>query len=309
MTPFQKILASAPFVFMASLPAQANNYLGYTFKSLTFTDSEETSAIQYEDSAFQTVDFTLNLGDNMVVGAVIDLNQEQERNRNIMVKLGFGDWGAAIETGKIVGRFSSDSALTYQPTRGDFEYDYQGFKIYSYDSWNSKTGFTYATWTQPSAVVVSLDWDDPVCATSVCELSWVDPEVEYTFAGWFMTNLLMERLTEGARYEQGWNFETMAEFGFMTIDTSGANINRPNTQRDIKNESTSGLATKSTFQFGYYGGEDMGDDFGLSWGVGYELNLTGIVMGGRSTVDDDYVTTPSQHILGHGLYAKVMVRM
>lgn len=292
--------------------SQQSSYLGYTFKSLTFIDqTEDTSAIQYDDSAFQIIDFTVSLGDDWIVGAVLDLNQEQERNRNIMVQLGYQDWGASIESGKIVGRFASDSDLYYQPVAGKFEYDYEGFKIYSHDSWNSKSGFSYAKWNQPSVVVVNLGWSDSACAFRVCELSWVDPDVQYTLYAWYMTNLLMERITKGAKYESGWNFETVSELGFMTIETSGANISRASnvTDRPIKNESTGGFAARSTFQVGYYGGDKINDTTGFSWSVGYELNFTGLILGGRSSVDEDYVTTPSQHIIGHGPYAKIMMRM
>jgi hypothetical protein len=308
-----KSLISILIMLLASsVMAQSPNYLGYTFKNLTFFDQgEDSSAIVYEDSAFQIVDFTLGLGDDWIFGAVLDLNQDQERSRNIMVQLGYGDWGASIETGKISGRFATDSDLYYQPTQGDFEYDYEGYKIFSYDSWNSKSGFSYSKWTQPSVVVVSLDWNDSACATRVCELSWVDPEVEYTLYGWYMTNLLMERLTEGSKYINGINFEAISELGFMTIESSGANISRASnvTDQPVKNESTSGFAARSTFQVGYYGGEKINDTTGFSWGVGYELNFTGMILGGRSTVDDDYVTTPSQYIIGHGPYVKIMVRI
>lgn len=300
------------FLCITPIPVHASNYLSYTFKSLTFHDQgQDTSAIVYEDSAFQTVEFTLALGDDWLVGAVIDLNQDQERSRNVMVQLGYEDWGASLETGKIAGRFSTDSDLYYQPAQGNFEYDYEGIKIFSFDSWNSKSGFSYAKWIQPSVVEVSLDWDDSACATRSCDLSWVDPEVEYTLYAWYMTNLLMERLTKGARYDSGINFETVSELGFMTIETSGARINQASniTDQPIKNESTSGFAARSTFQVGYYGGDKISDTSGWSWGIGYELHFTGMILGGRSTVDDDYVTTPSQYIIGHGPYAKVMIRM
>lgn len=292
--------------------SQASNYLSYTFKSLTFYDQgQDTSAIVYDDSVFQTVEFTLSLGDDWLVGAVIDLDQDQERSRNIMVQLGYEDWGASLETGKIAGRFSTDSDLYYQPTQGKFEYDYEGIKVFSFDSWNSKSGFSYAKWTQPSVVEVSLDWDDSACATRSCDLSWVDPEVEYTLFAWYMTNLLMERLTKGARYDSGFNFETVSELGFMTIETSGARISQASsiTDQPVKNESTSGFAARSTFQLGYYDGAQLSDTSGWSWGIGYELHFTGMILGGRSSVDDDYVTTPSQYILGHGPYAKIMLRM
>lgn len=292
--------------------SQGSTYLGYTFKSLTFFDQgADSSAIEYGDSAFQVLDFTLSIGDDWIVGGVLDLNQDQERSRNIMVQLGYGDWGASIESGKIAGRFASDSDLYYQPTQGDFEYDYEGFKIFSFDSWNSKSGFSYAKWTQPSVVEVSLDYDDSACATRSCDLSWVDPEVEYTLYAWYMTNLLMERLTKGAGYESGFNMEAISELGYLTIETSGENIDRASliTDQAVKNESTSGFAARSTMQLGYYDGHKISDTSGWSWGVGYEVHFTGIILGGRSTVDDDYVTTPSQYIIGHGPYAKVMMRM
>ncbi len=308
-----KIYFACLILLFSSLTwSQGSNYLGYTFKSLTFFDQgEESSAIVYGDSAFQVLDFTLRLGDDWIVGGALDLNQDQERSRNMMVQLGYGDWGASIESGKIAGRFASDSDLYYQPTQGSFEYDYEGFKIFSFDSWNSKSGFSYAKWTQPSVVVVNLDWNDSACATRVCELSWVDPEVEYTFYAWYMTNLLMERLTKGVRYDQGFNFETVSELGYLNIESSGENISRASNVADqsIRNEATSGFAARSTFQMGYYGGDKISDTSGWSWAVGYELHFTGMILGGRSTVDDDYVTTPSQYIIGHGPYAKVMVRM
>lgn len=308
----KQIIICLLLLFSTLTWAQNSNYLGYTFKSLTFYDQgADSSAIVYNDSVFQTVDFTLNLGDDWIIGAVLDLDQEQERSRNIMVQLGYGDWGASLETGKVAGRFSTDSDLYYQPVQGDFEYDYEGFKIFSFDSWNSKSGFSYAKWTQPSVVEVSLDWDDSACATRSCDLSWVDPEVEYTLYAWYMTNLLMERLTEGARYEGGINFEAVSELGYLNIETSGENVDRASnvTDQTIRNEDTAGFAARSTLQMGYYGGDRLTETSGWSWALGYEIHFTGMILGGRSTVDDDYVTTPSQYIIGHGPYAKIMIRM
>ena len=207
----------------------------------------------------------------------MDLNQDQERSRKILVKLGFEDWGAALESGTIAGRFSNDSDLYYQPTSGQFEYDYEGFRIYKRDGWNSKSGLAYAKWQQPSKVTVSLDWNDSACATRVCELTWVDPVVDYEFLGWFMTNNLMERLTEGARYEHGLNFETQAEFGFMRVQGSDANISRANREVDqtITNDSAEGIGTRSTFRVGYYTGGRLAGTEGYSLAVGLEGSMTG----------------------------------
>lgn len=290
--------------------AQTQSYVGYTYKSLTFENiGEDSSAIDYDDSGFQTLDFTLSIGDNMFFGVIADLDQDQERSRNILVKFGLGDWGASVESGKIAGRFKSDSDLDYQPIQNEFEYDYQGFKLYSYDSWNSKSGITYAKWSQPSKVVVNLDFDDSYCATRVCEVSWIDPEVEYMFFGYYMANQLMERLAGGAEYESGFNSEVFAEIGYMTIEPSDANITRVNNDVDstVSADSLSGFASRSTFQLGYYGLLEFDKNSGLAWGVGYEVSLTGIILGGRSTSEEDYVVTPNQLTVGHGVYLKAMM--
>ncbi|WP_430460343.1 hypothetical protein ACQUQU_14110 [Thalassolituus sp. LLYu03] len=284
-----------------------DNYLGYSVRSLTFTESvDETDAIVYEDAPFQAIDFTLSLGDNAFIGAALDLDQEQERSRQLLVKFGYGDWGAVVESGTVAGHFQNESGLDFQPPSGKFEYDYEGFKLYSRDGWNSKTGFSYAHWTQPSLIEVNLGLSD----SYGYDMSWIDPEVEYTFYAWFMTNNLMERLTRGAEHEHGLNFESQVELGYMTVEPSGANVSAANNRVDgtIKSESAEGFATRSTFNVGFYGGAVLSDSSGFAWALGYEASLIGIVLGGRSSADENYVTTPNQFVIAHGPYVKLMGR-
>lgn len=285
----------------------SESYLGYQASSLSFIDMNPTDAIVYEDSLYQAIDFTLALGDNYVIGLAMDLDQEQERTRKLLVKLGFGDWGAIIESGKVAGHFGYDSDLAFQPGTGKFEQDYEGFKIYARNGWNSKHGFTYAHWKQPSMVEASLDWDDSYGD----DIAWIDPEVEYTFYGWFMTNNTMELLTKGYDSEKGLNFEAVTEIGYLQIDTSGTGISRANrlVDKNIRQEAAAGIASRSNFYVGFYGGDTFNDQYGWAWGVGYQLGLHGIMLGGRSYVDEEYLATPSQHVISHGFYGKVMVRM
>ncbi len=291
--------------------ALADSYIGYSIKSLDFVHSESTDAVVYEDSYVQAVDFTLSLADKYYIGAVLDLDQEQERSRKILVKLGFEKWGAVLESGQIAGRFATDSELNYQPASGDFKYDYEGIKLYKRNGWNSKHGFTYAKWSQPSRVTVNLDWDDSSCARSACEMAWVDPEVEYSFIGWFMANNLMERLTKGASYERGMNFEAQAELGFLSIKGSDTNLTIASsvTDQDIRTEPAEGIGTKSTFRMGYYTGGELASNSGYSLAVGIEASMVGFILGGRSSVDEDYVTTPDQYILSYGPFVSLMVSM
>lgn len=301
-------LGALVLVAAANTYAVDETYLGYSLRSLTFTESiDSTDAIVYEDAPFQTIDFTLSLGDNAFIGAALNLDQEQERSRQILVKFGYGNWGAVIESGSVAGALERENGLDFQPTPGKFEYDYEGFKLYSRYDWNSKMGFSYAHWTQPSLIEVNLGFSD----SYGYDMRWIDPEVEYTFYAWFMTNNLMERLTSGAEHEHGLNFETQVEIGYMTVETSGANLAAANSRVDgtIRNESAEGLATRSTFNVGFYGGSTLSDSSGYSWALGYEASLIGILLGGRSSVDEDYVTTPNQFVIAHGPFLKLMMRL